>query len=74
MLVFSRKKGQSLIIADNIVIKILDVSGDNVKVGIDAPRSIPVHREEVYQKIKEANLQAASSKLPDFNFLKKLRK
>lgn len=66
MLVLTRKSGQNLIINDNITVKILEVKGGQVKLGIVAPRDVSVHREEVYLAIKEANLQAAMTgkKLP----------
>lgn len=60
MLVLTRKIDQSIIIGDDIRITIVDVRGDQVKVGIDAPRSIPVHREEVYREIQEENRRAAA--------------
>ncbi|NLM46090.1 MAG: carbon storage regulator CsrA [Firmicutes bacterium] len=59
MLVLTRKSGQNLIINDNITVRILEVKGGQVKLGIVAPRNVSVHREEVYLAIKEANLQAA---------------
>ena len=53
MLVLSREKGEQIIIADRqIVIKVLDIVGDQVRIGIDAPRSIEVHREEIYDRIQ----------------------
>ena len=55
MLVFTRKPGQSLMIGDNITIKVLSVERDQIRVGISAPREIPVHREEVYQAIVRQN-------------------
>lgn len=58
MLVLNRKKGQSIIIADNIEITILDVQGDNIKIGIQAPREVKIYRKEIYQEIVLANRQA----------------
>ena len=59
MLVLTRKAGESLVIGDNIIIKVLEVKGETVKIGIEAPREVAVHREEVYQSIKQANRDAA---------------
>ncbi|NMB25631.1 MAG: carbon storage regulator CsrA, partial [Firmicutes bacterium] len=61
MLVLTRKVDESIIIGDNIKIIVVDIRGDQVKVGIDAPREIPVHREEIYAEIQEENLRAAMS-------------
>jgi carbon storage regulator len=55
MLVLSRKKNESIIINDNIKIVIVEIRGDKVRLGIDAPKEIPVHREEVKRKIDNAN-------------------
>ena len=55
MLALSRKKNEALIINNNVEITILEVKGDQVKVGIEAPREILVYRKEVYLQIQEAN-------------------
>ena len=55
MLVLSRKISESLCIADNIVVTILDVRGDKVRLGIEAPRDISVIRQEIYDKIQKEN-------------------
>lgn len=52
MLVLSRHRDESIIIGDNIVITVVDVRGDKVRLGIDAPTDIPVHRQEVYDAIQ----------------------
>ncbi|MCL2575963.1 MAG: carbon storage regulator CsrA [Defluviitaleaceae bacterium] len=59
MLALTRKKGESIIIGDEITITVLSVSGESVKIGIDAPRHIPVNREEIFVQIKEQNEEAA---------------
>jgi len=58
MLVLSRKKGQSIVIGDNIEITVVEIQGDMVRIGINAPREITVHRQEVFQQIKAENQQA----------------
>ena len=63
MLIFTRKEGQKIRIGDDIEVTVLDVKKGSVKIGIKAPRGLPIHREEVYQKILEENLSAARSVL-----------
>jgi carbon storage regulator len=58
MLALSRKKGQGIIIGDNIELVILDISKDQVRVGINAPKNISIHRKEVYLQIQEENKKA----------------
>ena len=60
MLVLTRRPGESIMIGDGIVVTVLDVRGDVVRVGIKAPRSVQVHREEVYRELQKANREAAS--------------
>ena len=69
MLVLSRQRDQSIIIGDNVVITIVDVRGDKVKLGIEAPREISVHRQEVYEAIQRENRQAALLKPDDARLL-----
>ena len=52
MLVLSRYKDQSIYIGDDIVVTVVDVRGDRIRLGIDAPSDVPVHREEIYEAIK----------------------
>ena len=59
MLVLSRQRDESIIIGDNIVVTIVDVRGDKVRLGIDAPREVSVHRREIYEAIQRENRQAA---------------
>lgn len=61
MLVLSRKKGESVVIADNIVIRVLEIRpGGQVQIGIEAPRDIPVHRMEVWEQL-QADRQAGGN-------------
>lgn len=55
MLVLSRQRDESIIIGDNIVITVVDIRGDKVRLGINAPTEIPVHRQEVYEAIQREN-------------------
>lgn len=59
MLVLSRQRDESIMIGDNIVITIVDIRGDKVRLGIDAPTEIPVHRQEVYEAIQRENQRAS---------------
>jgi len=61
MLILTRKLGESIAIGDNIRITFLDLNGKQLRLGIEAPRSVAVHRSEVYRIIQEQNLQAADS-------------
>lgn len=70
MLALTRKKNESLMIDNNIEITILDIKGDQVKIGIAAPKEIPVYRKEIYLQIKEAN--DAATKLESVDALKNL--
>ncbi|GGK23944.1 carbon storage regulator [Caldalkalibacillus thermarum] len=72
MLVLARKKGESIIIDDQIEVKVVAVEGDVVKLGIEAPKSVSIHRQEVYQAIQEEN-RAARMTAFDPEWLKKLK-
>jgi carbon storage regulator len=61
MLALSRRKNESLVINNNIEITVLDVKGDQVKLGISAPREVPVYRKEIYLQIQEANKAATQA-------------
>ena len=60
MLVLSRRSHESIRIGDTIVVTVLEVRGDHVRIGIDAPHDVEVHRQEVYEAIQSANVSAAS--------------
>lgn len=59
MLVLARKVGQSIVISDNIELVVIEVRGDQVRLGINAPKTVPVHRKELLEQITAANVQAA---------------
>lgn len=59
MLVLTRKKDQSIVIGDNIEITILEIQGDQVRIGVDAPKNVAIHRKEIYLEIQEENRKAA---------------
>lgn len=71
MLVLSRKKNESIMIGDYIEVKILSVDGDQVKLGIVAPKNINVHRSEVFEAIQEQNKEALNTNI---RLLEQLRK
>ena len=60
MLALTRKKGESLVINNNVEITVLDIRGDQVKIGISAPKDVPIYRKEVYLQIQKEN-EAASN-------------
>ena len=62
MLVLTRKLGESIRIGDDIIVKIVDLDGRHVKLGIEAPKSIAVNREEIYERIQRENKAASASK------------
>ena len=61
MLALSRKKGEAIIINNNVEITVIEVTGDQVKLGISAPKTVPIYRKEVYEQIQEANKEAMNS-------------
>lgn len=60
MLVFTRRRNEAIIVADGIEIRVLRVSKDAVRLGVSAPADVPVHRQEVYDQIREENRRAAA--------------
>jgi len=63
MLVLARRHNESIMIGDDIEVVVIDIKGDQVKLGIKAPKTIAVHRKEIYQEIKEENIAALDSKV-----------
>ena len=74
MLILTRKVGESIRINENICITIVEVDGKNIKIGIDAPKEISIHREEVFKRIKEENQKAAGGGESDLGGLADLFK
>jgi carbon storage regulator len=72
MLVLSRQRDESIMIGDNIVITVVDIRGDKVRLGINAPVEVPVHRQEVYEAIQRENLRASRLEPDDTRDLDKL--
>ncbi len=60
MLVLSRKKNESIVINDDITIVVVEIRGDKVRLGVEAPKEVPVHRREVYDAIKRSEQQGGS--------------
>ncbi|RYG74394.1 carbon storage regulator [Lentibacillus lipolyticus] len=71
MLVLTRKQNESIQIGDDIEIKVLAVDGDQVKLGIDAPKKVDIHRKEIYIDIQQQNNEAASLPASVLELLKK---
>ncbi|PAD22767.1 carbon storage regulator CsrA [Terribacillus saccharophilus] len=71
MLVLTRKVGESVKIGDDIELKVLSIDGEQIKLGIDAPREIAIHRKEVYLSIEQENSAAVETSVDLLKFLKK---
>lgn len=70
MLALSRKQGETIVIGSDIEITVLEIKGEQIKLGISAPKSVPVYRKELYAQIKDANRETVSTL--DLDSLKKL--
>ena len=74
MLALTRKKEESIIIGDKIEIKILEIQGDKVKIGIEAPKNVTIYRKEIYLEIQEENRIASQTNVNNFNSIKDIFK
>lgn len=63
MLILTRRTGESLIIGDNVTVTVLGTKGNQIRIGIDAPKEVAVHREEIFNKIKSERIAAGNSGL-----------
>jgi carbon storage regulator len=64
VLIITRKPGERVMLGDDIVVEVIEVSGSSVRLGIAAPRSLPIYREEIWEAVKEENAAAATAR-PD---------
>ena len=74
MLVLTRKAGEGIIIGDDVRITVVELKGGGVRIGIDAPKSMKVHRQEVYERIKLENEEATQWNIADLNELSTILK
>ena len=68
MLIITRRPGERIMLGDDVVVEVVEVNGSSVRLGIAAPRSVPIYREEIWQAVKEENAAAAATgidELPD---------
>jgi len=72
MLVLSRKRDESIIIGDDVVITVVDIKGEQVKIGVTAPKTVSIHRKEVYEAIQKENLAAAKTEVQNLSGLVKV--
>ena len=67
MLILTRKLGERITIGDNIVITLLEITGSQVRLGIEAPKGISIHRQEIYERIRQQNLRASEVTASDLS-------
>lgn len=72
MLILTRKIGETIRIGDDIVLSVMEIRGNQVRLGIQAPRSVTVHRQEVYDQIQDQNLEAAQLQTTDKQLIQNL--
>lgn len=73
MLVLTRRGGESIVIGNEVTVTVLEVRGDQVRIGIDAPKTVPIHREEVYVQVQHENRGAVASAARAADLLKGAR-
>jgi carbon storage regulator len=61
MLIITRKPGEKIMLGDDVIIEVMEISGSRVRIGIAAPRSVPVYREEIWNAVKQENAAAAAA-------------
>lgn len=71
MLVLTRRKGEAIQIGDNIEVTVIAIEGDQIKLGIDAPQSVDIHRQEVYLAIQQQNSEAVNADISLISMLDK---
>ncbi|NOQ46696.1 MAG: carbon storage regulator CsrA [Desulfobulbaceae bacterium] len=69
MLVLTRKLGEGIVIGNNITVKIIEIKGGGIRIGIDAPRDTKIYRQEVYDRIRQENIEAARWDITDLDTL-----
>jgi carbon storage regulator len=74
MLILTRRLGEGIQIGEGIIVKVVDVKGKHVKIGITAPNEVPIYREEIYEKIQAENHLSSSLSMDEFGLLKKALK
>lgn len=72
MLILTRKSDEAIKIGDDITIRILEIRGNQVRIGIEAPSNIRIHRHEIYERIKAENLEASNAGLDEFTKIKEI--
>jgi carbon storage regulator len=61
MLVLTRRPGESIVVGEDIVVTVIEIKGGQVRIGIDAPRSVDVYREEIYEQVRQENLASVAN-------------
>ena len=67
MLIITRRPGEKIMVGDEVVVEVIEVSGSSVRIGIAAPKSIPVYREEIWTAVRAENAAAAASEVEQLN-------